>query len=287
MLRWRHRRLPLPPGRALSAAPPPPAHRHAAQVERAAAGAAQAARALAQCADAGEAGVQERRVPPRAQLRAHERLGQLPRVGRPDGLAVEEGAAAAHCARDNVRRREAQRRAGAGRAATRQATRQTGRQASKGWATRGTASGAEVQGPASATAHCCHHHANAQPQPCPSPPAWYVSPRMGLSTTPTTGCLPMVSPTLTQLKGKRCTKLVVPAGREGARTGWTGSAAAKPGRRAATPIRAAGQWGGVCTTCACPCTAQHGAARRSAAAPTQLARRSWGAAGPMAGTHAP
>ena len=45
--------------------------------------------------------------------------------------------------------------------------------------------------------------------------AWYISPRIGLNTTPTTGCLPTVSPMLTQLKGKRCTKLVVPAGEGG------------------------------------------------------------------------
>mmetsp|Transcript_14952 Transcript_14952/g.36185 ORF Transcript_14952/g.36185 Transcript_14952/m.36185 type:complete len:201 (+) Transcript_14952:335-937(+) len=38
-----------------------------------------------------------------------------------------------------------------------------------------------------------------------------VSPKMGFSTTPTTGTLLTARPMETQLKGKRCTKLVVPS----------------------------------------------------------------------------
>lgn len=51
----------------------------------------------------------------------------------------------------------------------------------------------------------CDHSAHS------SAPAWYSSLRMGLNTTPTTGRLPMVRPMDTHEKGKRCTKLVVPA----------------------------------------------------------------------------
>lgn len=52
-----------------------------------------------------------------------------------------------------------------------------------------------------------------------STPAWYSSFRMGLYTTPTTGRLPIVRPMDTHEKGKRCTKLVVPAA-GGNKVGW-------------------------------------------------------------------
>ena len=139
--------------------------------------------------------------PTHPPTRGHNRLGQLRGARHPDGLPVEERAAAAHCGQAGAARGRGTRRRGDARAGQCERARSSGR----------------LKDEAQRTAQSnTHPHDTARPvwdyTPRPPPvlytsstrqrsPAWYSSPSMGLNTTPTTGCLATVSPMDTQEKG--------------------------------------------------------------------------------------